>query len=173
MKTEISQEEQQLPELSETSKSSAASELQNRQGLLTTAFSSLQIIQTPPTLTLKMSQGSPVPPCQNFLESPVSYSSIHLNSHLPLTLSSGVLAPQVPSAKTSESLLAPYMSPPTGSKSLLAPRGSPATISSSSCRVMASYTQSMAKISTSLQDFFINLYGHIIFYLNNHYFYCV
>ncbi|XP_038205764.1 interferon-activable protein 203-like isoform X2 [Arvicola amphibius] len=148
LKTEISQEEQQLPELSETSNSSAASELQNRRELLITASSSLQTPQTPPCLTLKKAQGSPASPYQNFLASPVSDSSIHLNSHLPLTLSSGVQAHQVPSVTTFGSLLAPYMSPPTASKSLLAPKespataisalhdplGSPATTSSSSCK---------------------------------------
>ncbi|KAK7801182.1 hypothetical protein U0070_021127 [Myodes glareolus] len=98
VKTEISQEEQQLLEFSATSNSSATRELQNHQGLLTTAFSSLslQILQTPPCLALKTSQGSPAPPCQNFLASPVSDSSIHLNSHFHLIPSSGVQAPQTP-----------------------------------------------------------------------------
>ncbi|KAH0516085.1 Pyrin and HIN domain-containing protein 1 [Microtus ochrogaster] len=150
-KTEISQEEQQLPELSETRNSSAASELQNCWGLLTTASSSLQTPQTPPCFAFKKAQGSSkTPPCQNFLASPVSDSNTHLISHLPLTLSSGVQAPQVPLVTISESLLTPYMSPATASKSLLAPRaslataisalhdplGSPATTSSSSCKTL-------------------------------------
>lgn len=134
VKTEISQEEQQLLEFSATSNSSAASELQNHQGLLTTASSSLQTPQTPPCLTLKTSQGFPAPPCQNFLASPVSDSSIHLNSHLPLTLFSGVQAPQVPSATTSVSLLAPRESPATAISARHDPLGSPATTSSSSCK---------------------------------------
>ncbi|XP_026645768.1 myeloid cell nuclear differentiation antigen-like protein [Microtus ochrogaster] len=150
-KTEISQEEQQLPELSETRNSSAASELQNCWGLLTTASSSLQTPQTPPCFAFKKAQGSPnTPPCQNSLASPVSDSNTHLISHLPLTLSSGVQAPQVPLVTISESLLTPYMSPATASKSLLAPRaslataisalhdplGSPATTRSSSCKTL-------------------------------------
>lgn len=135
MKTEISQEEQQLLEFSATSNSSAASELQSRQGLLTTASSSLQTPQTPPCLALKMSQGSLAPTCQNFLASPVSESSIHLNS-----LFSGVQAPQVPSATTSVSLLAPRESKATAISARHDPLGSPATTSRSSCKVMASYS---------------------------------
>lgn len=57
------------------------------------------------------------------------------------------LAPQMPSATTSQSLLAQ----PTTSKSLLAPMVSSATTSSSLCEVMASYSHSiMLKIITCL-----------------------
>ncbi|CAO2638474.1 Interferon-activable protein 204 [Lemmus lemmus] len=104
VKTEISQEGQQLRELSATSSSSAASEHQNSQRLLITDPSSLQTPQTPPVtcLTLKVSQGSPAPPCQNFPVPTVSDTSIHLNSHCSPTLSSAVQTPYVPSATASD-----------------------------------------------------------------------
>nr|XP_048304794.1 flocculation protein FLO11-like [Myodes glareolus] len=131
LKTDDSQQKHQLLGLSATSNSSAAWECQTLQGPTATASSSLHTPQTPPETcdSLKTSQGSPAPPCQSFPVSPVSDSSIHLNSSMTLTLSNVVQTLYVPSAAASSKVWVPTVPSETVSSSLSAPQMSPVSVS--------------------------------------------
>ncbi|KAH0516045.1 Interferon-activable protein 203 [Microtus ochrogaster] len=131
LKIDDSQKKHQLLGLSATSNSSAAWEGQTLQGLAATASSSLNTPQTFPATcdSLKTSQGSPEPHCQSFLISPVSDSSIHLNSPMTLTLSSRVQTPYEPSSTASSNVWVPSVSSETVSNSLSAPQMSPVSCS--------------------------------------------
>ncbi|XP_075845308.1 interferon-activable protein 203-like isoform X2 [Microtus pennsylvanicus] len=128
LKIDDSQKNHQLLGLSATSNSSAAWEGQTLQGLAATASSSLNTTQTFPETcdSLKTSQGSPEPPSRSFLISPVSDTSIHLNSLM------SAQTPYLPSSTASSNVLESLPAPPTTSKCPLAPMMSSATTSSSS-----------------------------------------
>ncbi|XP_057625922.1 gamma-interferon-inducible protein 16-like [Chionomys nivalis] len=127
LKTDDWQNKHQLLGLSASSNSSAAWEGQTLQGLAATASSSLNTPQTSPETcdSLKISQGSPAPPCQSLLTSPVSDSSIHPNSPVTLTQSNRVQSPYVPSSTASSNVWVPSVSSETVSSSLSAPQMSP------------------------------------------------
>ncbi|XP_059137097.1 myeloid cell nuclear differentiation antigen-like protein [Peromyscus eremicus] len=133
IKTQVSQKKYQLLEFAATSNSSAASKLQTLPEVSAAAASkSLHTSQTPTEtcLTLRTSLGSPVPLCQNFPAYPASDSSIHLNSPVPLTLSSGIQAPHVSSATISGNIWVPHMPSKTVSSFLSTPQMSPVSVSS-------------------------------------------
>ncbi|XP_057625917.1 gamma-interferon-inducible protein 16-like [Chionomys nivalis] len=127
LKTDDWQEKHQLLGLSATSNSSAAWEGQTLQGLAATASSSLNTPQISPETcdSLKMAQGSPAPSCQSFLISPVSNSSIHLNSPVTLRRSNPVQTPYVPSSTATSNVWVPSVHSETVSSSLSAPQMSP------------------------------------------------
>ncbi|XP_052593654.1 proline-rich protein 36-like isoform X1 [Peromyscus californicus insignis] len=134
IKTQVSQKKHQLLQFAATSNSSAARKLQTlpEVSAAAAASNSLQTSQTPTEtcFTLRTSLGFSVPLCQNFPTSPASDSSIHLNSPVPLTLSSGVQDPQVPPATISGNIWVPHMPSKTVSSFLSTPQMSPVSMSS-------------------------------------------
>ncbi|CAH6789533.1 inteferon-activable protein 208 isoform X2 [Phodopus roborovskii] len=132
IKTEVSMKKQQLQELPANNISSAANELQTFQVISATVSKSLKTPHAPPEtgFTSKMLQGSPAQPCQDFPTSPTN-SSMHLDSHVPLTLFSDVQASHVPTATPSRSAWVFHMPSETVSSSLSAPQTSPVSVASS------------------------------------------